>query len=193
MLAFVNDESGINTVGSGIGHDIVAVLDGNTDKPIILNDFYEADLNSYTSGTIHFPFHNLPEGHHSLSLKVWDVFNNSGEAYIEFVVMLSDMFVIEELMNYPNPFMESTTFVFSHNQPDSELDISLRIFSMAGRVVKTFERKMLSGGYRTEPIYWDGRDNWGYPLSNGMYLYRITVKNQEGQVAAKDGKLILLK
>ena len=193
MLAFVNDESGINTVGSGIGHDIVAVLDGNTDKPFILNDFYEADLDSYTSGTIRFPFHNLPEGYHSLSLKVWDVFNNSGEAYIEFVVMLSDHFIIEELMNYPNPFMESTTFVFSHNQPDSELDISLRVFSMAGRVVKTFERKMLSGGYRTEPIYWDGRDDGGYPLSNGMYLYRITVKNQSGQVAAKDGKLILLK
>ncbi|MBW6461045.1 MAG: type IX secretion system sortase PorU, partial [Bacteroidales bacterium] len=181
MLAFVNDESGINTVGSGIGHDIVAILDGNTDKPFILNDFYEADLDSYTSGTIRFPFHNLPEGRHTLSLKVWDVFNNSGEAYIEFVVMLSGRFVIEELMNYPNPFFENTTFVFSHNQPDSELDISLRIFSMAGHVVKTFERKLVAGGYRTEPIYWDGCDEGGYPLSQGIYLYKIMVKNQTGQ------------
>ncbi len=92
MLAFVSDASGINTVGTGIGHDIVAILDGNTDKPIILNDFYESDLNSYTSGTIRYPFHNLEEGLHTLSLKVWDVFNNSAEAYLEFTVVSSGRF-----------------------------------------------------------------------------------------------------
>jgi hypothetical protein len=193
MLAYVSDSSGINTVGSGIGHDIVAVLDGNTEKPIILNDFYEADLDSYTSGTIVYPFHNLEEGIHTLSLKVWDVFNNSGEAYLEFKVIKAEKFVVNELNNYPNPFSERTCFVFSHNQAEGKLDISLRIFSLNGQIVKTIETSIVPTGYRSEPIYWDGRDDSGYPLSNGLYLYRVVVKNETGQTDSKSGKLVLNK
>ncbi len=194
MLAFASDESGINTIGTGIGHDIVAVLDGNTDKPIILNDFYEADLDSYTSGTIRYPFQDLAEGKHTLSLKVWDVFNNSGEAYIEFNVVKSDDFVIEELVNYPNPFSHAhyTTFVFSHNQSDGSLDINLRVFNLAGQVVKTFESSILPQGYRTEVIDWNGMDDSGNYLAQGIYIYRLSVRNSRGQEAGAQGKLILL-
>ena len=193
MLSFVSDNSGINTVGSGIGHDIVAILDGNTEKPIILNDFYEADLDSYTRGTIRYPFHNLEEGLHTLSLKVWDVFNNSGEAYLEFFVIKSEKFIVDELNNYPNPFTEGTTFVFSHNQAEGKLDVSLSVFDLNGQIVKTFEKSIIPAGYRSELIYWNGRDDSGYPLSKGMYIYRIQVRNEAGQTDGKAGKLILLK
>ncbi len=193
MLAFVRDESGINTIGSGIGHDIVAVLDRNTEKPIILNDFYEADLDSFTSGTITYPFHNLSEGEHTLTLKVWDVFNNSAEATITFVVRLSDQLVLEELNNYPNPFFDGTRFIFSHNRPGEVLDIKLRIFNLAGQLVKVFEEANASEGYRSVPIYWDGSDGGGYPVSKGIYLYRLTVRDQAGATAGLDGKLVLIK
>jgi hypothetical protein len=193
MLAFVSDSNGINTVGSGIGHDIVAILDGNTDKPIILNDFYESDLNSYTSGTIRYPFHNLSEGLHTLSLKVWDVFNNSADAYLEFKVVLSDKFIINELMNYPNPFTDRTYFVFSHNQAEGKLDVSLSVFNLSGQIVRSFETSVTPTGYRTEPFYWDGRDDSGGRLAKGLYLYRINVRNENGQTESKTGKLILLK
>jgi len=193
MLSFVSDNSGINTVGSGIGHDIVAILDGNTEKPIILNDFYEADLDSYTNGTIRYPFHNLEEGLHTLSLKVWDVFNNSAEAYLEFFVIKSEKFIVDELNNYPNPFTEGTTFVFSHNQAEGKLDVSLSVFNLNGQIVKTFEKSIIPAGYRSELIYWNGRDDSGYPLSKGMYIYRIQVRNEAGQTDGKAGKLILLK
>jgi hypothetical protein len=193
MLAFASDSSGINTVGSGIGHDIVAVLDGNTEKPIILNDFYEADLDSYSSGTIRYPFHNLAEGLHTLSLKVWDVFNNSGEASLEFHVIKSEKFIVNELNNYPNPFSETTSFVFSHNQAEGKLDVSLRVFNLSGQIVKTIETSIVPTGYRSEPIYWDGRDDSGYPLANGLYIYRMQVRNEAGQTDGKSGKLILQK
>jgi len=192
MLAFVSDSSGINTVGSGIGHDIVAILDGITEKPIILNDFYEADLDSYSSGIIRYPFHNLEEGLHTLSLKVWDVFNNSSEAYLEFFVIKSEKFVIDEVSNYPNPFRTGTSFVFSHNQAEGQLDVSIRIFNLNGQEVKTFETSIYPTGYRSEPIYWDGSADSGYPLSKGMYIYRIQVKNEAGQSDGKTGKLIIV-
>jgi hypothetical protein len=191
MLAFVSDASGINTVGTGIGHDIVAILDGNTDKPIILNEFYESDLDSYSSGTIRYPFSNLEEGLHTLSIKVWDVFNNSADAYIEFNVISSDKFTINELMNYPNPFNSGTTFVFSHNKAEGELDVNLRIFNMQGQIVRTLETELVPSGYRSEPFKWDGTDDTGVPLARGMYIYKLLVRNEEGQTDDKAGKLIL--
>jgi hypothetical protein len=193
MLAFVSDNSGINTVGSGIGHDIVAILDGNMEKPIILNDFYEANLNSYSSGTIRFPFHNLEEGLHKLSLKVWDVFNNSTEAYLEFYVIKSEKFVVDEVSNYPNPFSTGTSFVFSHNQAEGQLNISIRIYSLDGQVIKTIEKSISPTGYNSGPIYWDGSTDSGNRLSEGMYIYRIQVENETGQGDGKSGKLILVR
>ena len=193
MLAFVEDANGINTVGTGIGHDIVAILDENSDKPIILNDFYESDLNSFTSGTIRYPFHNLEEGLHTLSLKVWDVFNNSSDAYIEFRVISSEQFLISELRNIPNPFIDNTTFAFSHNQSEGELDVKLSIYNLSGQIVKTFETSFIPTGYRSEPIEWDGRDGSGYPVSNGFYIYRLIVRNEQGQTDDKSGKLVIVK
>jgi hypothetical protein len=193
MLAFVSDASGINTVGTGIGHDIVATLDGDSDKPIILNDFYESDLNSYTSGAIRYPFHNLDEGLHTLSLKVWDVYNNSSEAYLEFHVFFSESFVIDDLFNQPNPFRNGTTFVFSHNQAEGEIDVLLNIFSLGGQIVRTFETTLIPAGYHTEMVYWDGGDDSGATLAEGIYIYRLQVINEQGQVASKSGKLILIK
>lgn len=193
LLAYVSDSSGINTIGSGIGHDIVALLDGNTEKPIILNDFYESDINSYTSGTIRFPFHDLSEGLHTITLKVWDVFNNSADGYIEFNVVLSDRFRIDELMNYPNPFRTGTQFVFSHNQAEGDLQVKLVIFNLDGQVVRTFNENIIPAGYRTEVLYWDGRDESGSYVANGLYFYRIEVTNESGDAAGKTAKLIMMK
>jgi hypothetical protein len=190
LLAYVSDESGINTVGSGIGHDIVAVLDGNTDKPFILNDYYEADVDSYTSGTIQYRFLNLSPGLHTLSLKVWDVYNNSGEAYLEFFVNPSTDFSIEHLYNYPNPFNQGTYFIFEHNQPEMTFDVTVRIFNLMGQVVKVFETQMESAGYRSTPIYWNGCDNDGSRIAKGAYIYRLTVRDSNGRTLDKSGKLI---
>ncbi|MFU8842453.1 MAG: type IX secretion system sortase PorU, partial [Bacteroidales bacterium] len=70
MLAFVYDESGINTVGTGIGHDITVTLNG--ERTFVINDFYEAGMNDYKNGIITYPFYNLENGRHNLTLKLWD-------------------------------------------------------------------------------------------------------------------------
>jgi hypothetical protein len=192
MLAFVSDASGINTVGTGIGHDIVAILDGDTENPIILNDFYESDLNSYTSGTIRYPFYDLEEGRHTLTLKVWDVFNNSAEAYIEFHVFSSQDLVVDDLYNYPNPFKGNTTFVLTHNQGEGELDVKLNIFNLSGQMVWSYETSLLPTGYSTEMVVWDGNNEYGSKLAGGVYIYRILVRNELGDTTGKSGKLIML-
>ena len=111
LIAEFEDESGINTA-SGIGHDIVAILDENTPHPILLNDYYVSDLNTYQSGKIRYPLNSLAEGNHTLSLKVWDVQNNSSSSYTDFVVSNQADLALTHILNYPNPFTTKTKFLF---------------------------------------------------------------------------------
>jgi hypothetical protein len=191
LVAFVFDENGINTVGSGIGRDIVAVLNENTQKEIVLNDYYEADLDSYQKGAINYPFNKLDEGRHTLRLRVWDVFNNSSEAYTEFVVANSAELALKHVLNWPNPFTTFTEFHFEHNQPGAWLDVQVQIFTVSGKLVKTINTNMRSNGFKSDAITWDGRDDFGDKIGRGVYLYRIKVKANDA-VAEKIEKLVIL-
>lgn len=193
LVAHVNDENGINTVGNGIGHDIVAILDDNTDKPFVLNEYYEADLDSYKSGTIRYPLSELEEGPHSLSLKVWDVYNNSSTEYIEFVVAREANLSIDHVLNYPNPFTTHTDFFFEHNQPNAPLEVQVQVFTISGKLVKTIDLLAFNTGFRSDPIPWDGTDDFGDRLAKGVYLYKIRVRNDKGEYAEKLEKLVILK
>ncbi len=193
LLAKISDINGINTVGNGIGHDIVAYFDGNETKPIILNDYYVSDIDKFNQGSVYYPFFNLSEGLHSIKVKVWDVFNNSAEGYTEFIVSKSTQLVINNLLNYPNPFNTSTNFVFEHNQADTELDVQIQIFDIEGKLVKTLSNKILSGGYKTDPITWNGTSDSGADISKGLYVYRLIVTKQNGDQVVKTNKLVFLR
>ncbi|MEO8086861.1 MAG: type IX secretion system sortase PorU, partial [Bacteroidota bacterium] len=86
LYAEVSDSNGINTAGTGIGHDITSMMDEDNAKISVLNDYYESDLDSYQSGTVRFPYASLSPGRHTLNFKVWDVYNNSSDAKTEFIV-----------------------------------------------------------------------------------------------------------
>jgi hypothetical protein len=192
LFAILKDVNGINTVGNGIGHDIIAILDANTDHSIVLNDYYQADLNSYQSGTIRYQLKNLPEGKHTLSLKVWDVYNNSSLATTEFVVSASSELMLNHVLNYPNPFTTKTQFFFEHNQCCQLLNIQLQIFTISGKLVKNISKYVQAEGYRSDPIAWDGRDDFGDRIGRGVYIYRLRVRNSKGATAEKYEKLVIL-
>jgi hypothetical protein len=193
ILVYVNDSSGINTIGTGIGHDLTAVLDNQSDSPIVLNDYYEADKDSYQSGKIMYQLKSLEDGPHKLTVKVWDVYNNSSEDYTEFIVASSEEFILKHLLNYPNPFTTHTSFYFEHNQPGTELDILIQIFTVSGKLVKTIEMQQTATGYRCGPIDWDGLDDFGSRIGRGVYIYRLKVRTTTGQSIEKFEKLVILR
>jgi len=193
LLAFVFDESGINTTGNGIGHDIVAKIDDDPNMSFILNDYYEADINSYQSGVVNYPFTSLEDGPHVLSLRVWDIYNNSSTAYLEFVVMSQNELIVENLINYPNPFISETNFVFDHNQSGQDLDVKIQIFSLDGRIVNTIETRITPEGYKSTPIKWTGLNNKGSKIAKGFYIYRAIVSKQDGNTGQDTSKLIFLR
>lgn len=192
LYSVLKDASGINTVGNGIGHDITAVLDGNIGNAIVLNDYYQADLNTYKSGTIRYPFLDLSEGKHTLNLKVWDVYNNSSQAYTEFIVAKSAQLALSHVLNYPNPFTTKTQFYFEHNRACSLLDVQIQVFTVSGKLVKNINQFVNTDGFRSEPIEWDGRDDFGDKIGRGVYVYRIKVKTSDGSAAEKYEKLVIL-
>lgn len=193
LYAEIFDENGINMVGSGIGHDITAVLDNNTSNTLVLNEYYEADLDSYTSGKLSYPFRDLNEGKHSLKLQVWDVNNNPSDSYVEFVVANDEELALDHVLNYPNPFTTNTDFYFEHNKPGQILDVRIEVFTIAGKLVKSFDGEYVSDGYRIGPINWNGRDEFGDVLAKGVYLYRVSVKTLLGESVEKYERLVLLK
>ena len=193
LLVKLEDPNGINTA-SGIGHDIVATLDGDEANPFILNEFYQAEVDDYTKGDATFKFRDLADGLHTLKLKAWDVYNNSATAEIQFIVAGSDKLEITRVLNYPNPFVNYTQFWFNHNRPDETLDVQIQIFTVTGKVVWTKNASLPpSGSFLSREISWDGRDDFGDRIGKGVYIYKITVKSTlTNQRVEKFEKLVIL-
>lgn len=192
FLAFLEDEHGMNTA-SGIGHDMIAILDGDETNPFILNDYYETELNDHTRGKLRFPFANLEKGLHTLTFKAWDVYNNLVTAELTFVVVGDDEMRIERVLNYPNPFVSYTEFWFTHNRPFEPLDVQVQVFTITGKVVKTINQSVTTDGFLCRDIKWDGRDDFGDRIGKGVYVYKLTVKSSTtNKRAEKYEKLVLL-
>lgn len=196
LLVKLQDESGINTAGNGIGHDLTAVLDDNTQNTYSLNDFYEAALDDFTQGAVRYPLKNISDGQHSIRVKAWDAYNNSGEGYTEFVVASSADLALRNVLNYPNPFTTNTRFQFEHNFPNQPLDVQVQVFTVSGKLVKTIRETVLTEGYRVSDIAWDGLDEFGDRLARGVYIYKVTVENKteaEEQSTSEFQKLVILR
>ncbi|MFK7833013.1 MAG: type IX secretion system sortase PorU [Winogradskyella sp.] len=196
LLVKLQDSNGINTA-SGIGHDITAIIDGDATNPIVLNNYYQANIDDYTNGTVTYPFRDLEPGLHTLTLKAWDVYNNSSTAEIQFVVFDKDEeLVINNVLNYPNPFVSYTEFWFNHNSTEP-LDVSVQIFTISGKLVRTLNGQT-SGGSKavsslSKDIVWDGRDDFGDKIGKGVYVYKLKVKsNRLNKQVEKIQKLVIL-
>ena len=213
LIACVTDDTGINSTGAGVGHDIVTYLDGKIINTTVLNDFYTSgdgagctfvDLKDYQKGTVVYPFKNLSPGEHTLTFKIWDINNNSTTETLTFTVRdeKQENLVINRLLNWPNPFTDKTYIHFEHNCDDI-LDVNAQIYTITGNLVKTISQTVVSEpflqGYKTpkQAIAWDGRDDYGQLVGKGTYVYKVFVRSQnqekcKGSATAVE-KMVILK
>ena len=193
LIAFVEDESGINTTGAGIGHDIMATLTGPTRTSYCLNSYFVSQIDEPGKGVITFKMQDLPDGVYTLTLKVWDIYNNSGTATIDFTVLNNTDMLIENLFNAPNPVTEETCFIFDHNQVGNNMKVDIYIYDIMGRWVTTLSEQVAGYSTRIAPIRWNGRGAHGETLRNGIYVYRVVATNDKGETATMVSKLVLSK
>jgi len=192
LLAIIEDKGGINTTGSGIGHDLTGFLDNDPNRSFLLNNYFENDFDNYKRGSIIYNLSGLSSGSHSLTIKAWDNFNNSSEKSILFLVETGGKFILKNLFNYPNPFPGETTISAEHNRPDSELNVTINVFNLNGRIIKIIKTRVWSTGYALPPITWDGNDDGGNRVGRGMYPYTVTITTENGETARTSGRMIIL-
>jgi hypothetical protein len=193
LIVKLEDMSGINTSVSSLGHNIVAILDGDINNQIVLNDFYQTEENDFTKGKVNFTLRDLEVGEHTLQLKAWDTYNNSSEATLTFVVVSDTFLNLENVLNYPNPFVNYTEFWFNHNKPNENLDVQIQIFTVSGKLVKSIHQSVVTNGNLSRTISWNGLDDFGKKIGKGVYIYKLKVTATESNlVSEKYEKLVIL-
>lgn len=193
FVASITDESGINTVGNGIGHDMVLKVVGEDySNRFIINNYYKAAFGTYKQGDVKFELPQLADGKYTLSFIVWDVFNNSTISELEFEVCNSSKLIIDNLFNYPNPFSTITYIAFEHNQPSVDMKGELFIYDMAGRLVKTIKKDINSAGFFSDDIIWDRSTDGGGYADIGIYIYVLNVYGNNNTLQSSlKGKMMI--
>ena len=192
LLATIKDESGINTLGNGIGHDITAVIDGRNDRTIILNDFFESDTDNYQKGLLNYKLNSLNPGKHQLRLKVWDVMNNSSSADVLFSVKGENNLETEEFKIWPNPFKTGTTFTIRHNQSGKVIKAEIRIYNLEGKLQRVLQSNSGSDKGIVGPVEWDGTNESGQKLSSGFYIFQIMLQNDNDFKSIVSSKVMVI-
>lgn len=185
FVANISDENGINTVGSGIGHDLLLTVDNDPNKTYILNDYYTAAENSYQQGTVSYKLSTLPEGKHTLTFRAFDLLNNSTSDTIEFEVVKGLAPVIFSVYNYPNPVREQTKFVIQHDRPETLLTTTVEIFDLSGRKIWMFSQTS------ADEVTWNLTTSNGEKVQKGIYLYRVSIRTENSSLTSRTNKIIV--
>jgi hypothetical protein len=190
ILARIEDENGINTSG-GIGHKILMEIDGT---PVDVTPYFSYDIDGYKSGFTSYQFVDLPHGSHNIKVSAWDNFNNYNEKVESFTVIDEGSKTgswIGNLLNHPNPMKKKgTTFGFTVNLPSELRSYSITVYTINGRKVKTLESTLIDYSDQFQSVFWDGRDADGDIPANGVYIYILRAKFNDGKTVNKKGKLI---
>ena len=193
FIAILEDENGINTSITAVDHDIIAILDNDQANPIILNDYYQTDPDTYKKGKVSYSFRDLSPGLHTITLKVWDTYNNLSESTFNFTVVDNSDLVLSNVLNYPNPFVNYTEFWFNHNKPNELLNVHIQIFTVSGKLVKTITETVQTEGNLCRTLVWNGLDDFGAKIGKGVYIYKLRVKSINSNTSAqKIEKLVIL-
>ena len=192
FVAKITDKDGINAAGSGIGHDLQLVIDGEMAKTYVLNDNFVYDFGTYTSGSTYYSIPELSPGKHKLQFRAWDIQNNSSTTTLNFNVVRGLSPTLFDIGVTENPAKTSTSFIISHDRTASDMDVVIEIFDTAGRQLWHHAENGVptSDSYR---IQWDLTVDGGRPLSTGVYLYRVKVAADGSSYTSKTRKLIIIR
>ncbi len=172
-------------------------------RPIYFNDsriaFTPATITNKTATILFTP--QLREGRDTLRIAVRDASGNPADSAQSVVAFnVESDFKIQNLYNYPNPFRDETFFAFrmTGELESRPTEFKIRIYTVAGRLIKeidvmpTLNESFNGNGFGLYRVRWDGRDNDGDLIANGIYIYRITIKTPK-EIINKTEKLAIVR
>lgn len=140
--------------------------------------------NADNTASINFLPYFPQDGEYELIISGRDESNNQAgniEYRVAFEIINKPM--ISNMLNYPNPFTTSTAFVFTLTGSDIPQNIKIEILTITGKIVREITKDELGPlhiGRNITDFKWDGTDQYGQKLANGIYLYRV-VTNLNGK------------
>ncbi len=138
-------------------------------------------LNSTSSGRADIRWTpTLSAGENIIQISAKDVSENYSDTILLYVNVASE-FMIIDLFNLPNPFGNTTTFTFTLAGPREPDEVLIKIYTVAGRLIQELNTNGIIGFNK---IPWDGRDKDGDQIGNGVYLYKVIVKEGNKQIEA---------
>lgn len=108
--------------------------------------------------------------------------------------MVSDTNIsLDNVLNYPNPFVNYTEFWFNHNKPNESLQVQVQIFTISGKLIKTINQQVQTTGNLSRNISWNGLDDFGNRIGKGVYVYKLKVTSTVSNISSeKYEKLVIL-
>lgn len=191
FVAEITDKDGINTTGSGIGHDLMLTIDGDANKTYVLNDNFTYDFGSYTSGSTYYSIPELEPGMHTLRFKAWDIMNNLTTTELTFNVVNGLCPGLIDINCTANPATTSTTFIISHDRAGSNIDVEIEVFDMSGRPLWKHSESGVSAN-NNYTVDWDLTGSNGGKLQTGVYIYRVKLGGGGSDMVSKAKKLIVI-
>lgn len=189
FIAELEDISGINTIGFGIGHDIILRLDNDSKQEYILNNYYESLLGSYTNGTINYQLFDLPEGKHKLFFRAWDLQNNSSSTELEFEVVKDLKPKLNDVYVYPNPVVDVANIVIEHDRPLTPFDIQLYVYNLSGLLIAQENVNVVTDASNKITVNWDVSTS----ISEGLYFVKVVIVDDNGKKSTKTAKIFVRK
>ena len=135
----------------------------------------------------------LPDDTYTLRVQAKDQTGNLASTdgqYLELSFEVVNDRTLTQVLNYPNPFSTSTRFVYTLTGEELPETFQIQIFTLSGkqvRVIDLVELGEVRWGRHITDFAWDGTDEYGDPLGNGVYLYRTVVKFPSGFTLRTEG------
>ncbi len=193
FLAYLHDTSGINSCGLSLGHEITAVLDHENNATYYFDDNYIQDPDTYTSGKTSYQFSGLATGEHKITLKAWDLLDNSAEKELGFIVLDTEEVNLGGIYNYPDPVTDYTWFYIDHNLSNEMMFIKIMVYDITGKAVAEIDNTISSGEDKPVKVYWNACNANGEPLSKGFYTYTVSLSDKDGRIRQRSEKFVIIK
>ena len=185
--------------------DILITLKDNNPIPMDTNLFtiyFNAEPFNFSGKDVHIstsPYPNaqmeiewkpeLPEGENILQIYAQDASGNlSDSAGLKIIFNVFKNPDLINVFNYPNPFKNDTYFTFEIHGVNVPEEFLIKIYTVAGRLIRDISIPSSELKIGFNKIYWDGKDQDGDKIANGLYFYKMISKN-EGKVKSVISKL----
>lgn len=184
LLARVSDDVALNLSTAGIGHMMSVRIDGGRVSYSNVSDYFTPAADGSAAGDVVFPLEALTDGHHTLTLRVWDTSSNFDEATIDFEVNSQAAPSILHVNTDAALQAGSIGFYITHDRPEAILYSHVDIYDLSGRCVWSGSSDGRSDMDTALPVRWPLTDKAGHRVGRGIYIYRISLSESSRDDAA---------